>query len=159
MRKNLSNIIRLVLIFMLIASAVMCIFWLPNAVDHVGKIFESAENFKNVKILLYAISYVIALPLFAVFIIAFRFPSAIEADSIFHERTARLIKVISIIIFSDCALFGAITAWLFYIGECVLSPVFAFVDAIGFTVALMLLVLSEYVSRAAILKEEADYTV
>ena len=159
MRKNLSNIIRLVLVFMLISSVAMCIFWLPNAVDYAGKIFENAENFKNVKYLLYAIGYIIALPLFAVFIIAFRFPSAIETDSVFHKKTARLIKAISIIIFSDCTLFGAVVAWLFSIGERVLSPVLAFVDAIGFTVALMLLVLSEYVSRAAILKEEADYTI
>lgn len=159
MRRFISNIIRSLLFFMLISSAAMCIFWLPNAVDYASGVFKNAESFKNAEYLLYTIGYIIALPLFIVFIIAFKFPTAIEADTIFHEKTAKLIKIISIIIFSDCTLFGALAIWFFCSGERVLSPVLAFVDVIGFTVALMLLVLSEYVRRAAILKEEADYTI
>ena len=49
--------------------------------------------------------------------------------------------------------------WFFCLGERVLSPALAFVDAIGLTVALMLATLSNYVREAAVLKEEVDYTL
>ena len=92
MRRFISNIIRSLLFFMLISSAAMCIFWLPNAVEYASGVFKNAESFKNAEYLLYTIGYIIALPLFIVFIIAFKFPTAIEADTIFHEKTAKLIK-------------------------------------------------------------------
>ena len=50
-------------------------------------------------------------------------------------------------------------ALLFIIGERVLAPLLLFTFIVGCILALMLAVLSSYVKRAAILKEEVDHTL
>ena len=159
MCKCLPNAIRVVLILMLLSMGAMCALWFPVAVDYVGGFYESAGDFEYVKGWLYVICAIVSLPLFAVFIIAFSFPPAIENDSVFTKKTARNIKCISNIIFADCIVFAATVIWIIWMGERILSPVLAFVDVIGIMVAFMLYVLSGYISRAAVLKEEADHTL
>lgn len=155
MEKRLANIIRAVLILMIAASAIMCIFWLPNAVSYV----ENYQTLNGAKGALYAVCYAVAAPLFAVFGLAFKFPEAIKNDTVFSKPTARLLKIISVIIFADCLALGAGAIWLFSVGERVLSPALGFVSFIGLLVALMLFVLHGYVINATELKEEADATL
>lgn len=159
MRKTLSNFIRFLLAFMVLASAAMCIWWLPQAVEYACRFFESSNIGDGVESLVYALCALIAVPLFAVFFVSFKFPKFIENDTIFGEKTAKLLKAIGITVISDCVLFIACVILFFIMGERVLSPALAFVGAIGITVGLMLLVLSKYVERAALLKEEADCTL
>ncbi len=156
MLKKLSRLIRFILIFMLVAIGVMCIFWVPNVADYITSFISGEEDFKYV---ILAICYITALPLFVVFVIAFRFPHAIDKERIFHKKTAKLIKIISVMIFVVCTAFSAEIIILACFGESVLAPALAFVACIGFTVAVMLFVLAKYVEVAAELKEEADHTL
>lgn len=156
MKKKLSSAIRFLLLFMLVICVAVCLAWAPVVKDYVGGFVGSFNGFAH---LFYGACFVMVVPLLVVFILAFRFPSAIEKDRIFDKKTARLLKIISVIIFSDCSVFLGFVIWLFATGERLLSPAFAFVGAIGFVVAFMLLVLSDYVCRAAILKEEVDSTL
>lgn len=156
MRKKLSIFIRFLLAFMICASAAMCVFWVPQAVKYASEFFENSEN---AKFFLYTICALVAMPLFAVFAVSFKFSTAIENDRIFDKKTAKLLKVIGATVVADCVLFGACVILLFVMGEQVLAPALAFVGAIGITVGIMLLVLSQYVKCAAVLKEEADCTL
>ena len=157
MKRSVANLIRLILMIMLAATLFMSVLWMPNAVDHFCALLT--EQSSSIRPWLYAAATVIALPLFAVFIIGFEFPTAIEGDTIFSMRTAKLLRVIATLLFSDLALFAIGVIALFVVGDMLLAPALAFVLAIGITVSLMLCVLASYVENAAVLKEEADGTL
>ena len=156
MKKKLSNFIRFLLGFMLAAGAAMYFLWMPGAVEYTSQFFGSPDI---INYFMYTISAVIALPLFGVTVVSFKFPTAIEKDSVFDKKTAKLLYVIGVTVIADCLIFLACTAMLVAVGERVLAPALAFVSAIGITVGLMLTVLSRYVKRAAELKEEVDCTL
>ena len=159
MKNKTAFSVSFILILMLLATVSMYIFWLPDAIDYVNSFLYNSELQKISEWILYSASFIISLPIILVFIMAFKFVSAIKNDTIFHTCTAKLIKAISIIIFSDCTAFGICAVFLLIVGESLLSPIFIFVTVIGITVSLMLRILSNYVERAAILKEEADLTL
>ena len=161
MKNKTSIFVRLLLILMITITLAMCILWLPDTIEYCKEFISSLKIFNviNTSILLYIFVCLTATPIFLIFIISFRFSSYIEKDMIFHADTAKLLRLISYLLIGDCTLFIIGTVFLFSAGERILSPVFAFVAAIGLTVACMLGVLSDYVYRAAILKEEADLTL
>ena len=152
--KPVSLWIRLSLLLMVAAVAVMSFAWMPTAVDYASDFLGGAS-----RPVLYALCGGIALVMATVVILAFRLPWAIDADCIFHARTVRLLKWIAALLGGDCLLFGALAIALLTAGDILLAPVLLFVDGIGFCLTLMLFVLSDYVGRAAILKEEADGTL
>lgn len=152
--KPVSLWIRLALLLMVAAVAVMSFAWMPTAVDYASDFLGWAA-----RPVLYAVCGGIALGLAMVVVLAFRLPWAIDADCIFHARTARLLKGIAALLGGDCLLFGALAIALLTAGDILLAPVLLFVDGIGFCLTLMLFVLADYVGRAAILKEEADGTL
>jgi hypothetical protein len=152
--KPVSLWIRLALLLMVAAVAVMSFAWMPTAVDYASDFLGGAS-----RPVLYALCGGIALVMATVVILAFRLPWAIDADCIFHARTARLLRGIGALLGGDCLLFGALAIALLVAGDILLAPVLLFVDGIGFCLTLMLFVLSDYVGRAAILKEEADGTL
>ena len=154
MRKPISLWIRLALLLLLAAVAVMSFVWMPTAVDYASDFLGGTS-----RPVLYALCGGIALVMATVVILAFRLPWAIDADCIFHARTARLLRGIGALLGGDCLLFGALAIALLTAGDILLAPVLLFVDGIGFCLTLMLFVLSDYVGRAAILKEEADGTL
>ncbi len=152
--KPVSLWIRLALLLMVAAVAVMSFAWMPTAVDYASDFLGGAS-----RPVLYALCGGIALVMATVVILAFRLPWAIDADCIFHARTARLLRGIGALLGGDCLLFGALAIALLTAGDILLAPVLLFVDGIGFCLTLMLFVLSDYVGRAAIMKEEADGTL
>ncbi len=156
MKKNLPNLVRCILIIMLLAGAGMCIFWIPSVVSYLE---GACKPLANIGELLYIGFLVVALPLFAVFFMAFAFVPAFEGDSIFDKRIAKLIKKIALIILCDCLLFGILSGGIFALGERVLSILFIFVAMIGITVSAMLFVLADHVDKASELKEEVEGTL
>ena len=158
MKLSLATIIRVVLIILIVSTVIMFLFWTPHAIDHTLD-FVRSEQTDTTRTILFAICAIITILLLMIFAISFNFCSEIATDTIFSQKTAARLRLISIMIFIDCAIFTTGIVWLFCLGERVLSPALAFVDVIGFTVALMLSVLSRYVHKAAILKEETDHTL
>ena len=152
--KPVSLWIRLALLLMVAAVAVMSFAWMPTAVDYASDFLGWASRPG-----LYALCGGIALVMAVVLILSFRLPWAIDADCIFHARTARLLKGIAALLGGDCLLFGGVAIALLTAGDILLAPVLLFVVGIGFCLTLMLFVLADYVGRAAILKEEADGTL
>ncbi len=152
--KPISLWIRIALLLMVAAVAVMSFAWMPTAVDYASDFLGWAS-----RPVLYALGGMIALVMALVVILSFRLPWAIDADCIFHARTARLLKGIGALLVGVCLLFGGVAIALLSAGDRLLAPVLLFVDGIGFCLTLMLFVLADYVGRAAILKEEADGTL
>ena len=151
MKHKIPVFIFIILTIMVIAGALMCIFWLPAALAYMAKFLPCAP--------LGWICGVIAVPFFVILLSAFAFPGAVARDSIFSPKTAKLIHGISIALFVDCLLLAVLALRLLCAGENLLSPALVFVALIGVTVACMLFILARYVDCAAILKEEADATL
>ena len=93
------------------------------------------------------------------FAVGLAFPKYIANDQIFSKITADLLKIIHIILGATCFLLCILGIILFAFREALFSFVFIGVGFIGMLVSLMLRVLSLYVRKAAILKEEADATL
>lgn len=161
MKKKLANFIRGLLIFLILASAVMCKLWLPGAtfliINHLD--YYAGIAGAEVSMAVLALCAVVILPIFAIFVISFAFPRAIENDTLFSYQTGKLLKVIGTILVADCMLFCAILTALIFLEGWFLTAPFLFIGVLGITVGSMLLVLSKYVEHAAQLKEEADCTL
>lgn len=161
MKNKLSSFVSIILIIMTFATVSICILWLPQTIDYCKDFIIDSNLFCgfNVELILYIFALAVALPILVIFFISFSFSSYIKNDMIFHAKTAKRLTVISSLLAIDCVLFLTSALALLIMGERILSPLFIFVSFIGMTVAAMLRVLSDYVSSAAILKEEADFTL
>ena len=107
----------------------------------------------------YTVCTIIALPLFAVLILGFYFPYAIKNDMIFNIKTAKILNIIALLLLFDCTAFGIFNAYILFTGEKLLAPALLFVALIGVTVGTVLLILSSYIKKATLLKEEVDATL
>ena len=155
MNNKLHYYVYSVLAVMTIGGALMCALWLPETIEYIAFFLFSGASPTPI----YILCAIVGAIFFAVLIAAFQFPKAIAEDTVFSQRTAKLLKVISIALFADCLLLCGASVWLLCEGEYLLSPALLFVSMIGLTVSLMLFILSGYVARAAVLKEEADSTL
>ncbi len=154
MKKSIHILVSFVLALMICGSALMALFWLPCAAEHIsGFVFDSKT------LPFYLICAVIALPFVAILFIAFSFPFSIRNDTVFTAKTAKRIKIISFLLFADCIMLLVAAVVFLISGDTLISPALCFISLIGMTVALMLFILSGYVKKAAILKEESDYTL
>ena len=160
MGKITINLVKFALVLLLFGVVALFAFWLPSLHGYVRELLPKADTqLYFLGNLFYPLSVLIALPLIAIIGVAFRFPGAIERDEIFSRNTAKSLGLISSLMFSSCIVgFTAVTL-LFVIGDRILSPLLLFTFVAGCILALMLAVLSRYVKRAAILKEEVDHTL
>lgn len=160
MNKSLSALIRAFIVFAIATFAAVCICFFPNFCTYVKEFFiQKGYVTEYLSALVYIYGAVLVLPCFAVLIMALRFPTAIATDRIFTNETAALLERISRLLAVDCALFSLGIIALFILGELTVSPIFLLIDLIGFGVCFMLLVLADYVKRAAKMKEEVDATL
>lgn len=160
MVKLTTAAVRCTLIILFCATVLIFALWVPSIHTLVCKLLQ--ENHDQVYFLhyfVYPIASIIMCCALGVILVAFKFPASIKRDEIFSYPTAKKLSIISYLL-SVASVLGFISAlMLFLIGEHILSPVLAFAFLIGGCIALMLAILSSYVKRAAILKEEADHTL
>lgn len=160
MGKITINLIKCALVLLLCGILALFALWLPSLHSYVLELIADLdESVYFLRLLLYPIAALIALPVIVAVSIAFRFPAAIARDEIFSNGTAKSLRIISNMIFIACAI-GLLSAlMLFLIGDRVLSPLLFFAFFVGCILGLMLAVLSSYVKRAEALKEEVDHTL
>ena len=154
MKTKIHIYVASVLVIMLCGAALMGVLWLPGLFAYLAEFLPD-----NMMILLHILCGVIALVLFGILVSAFVFPKAIVHDTIFTSKTAKQVKWISAALFFDCILLCGASVWLIVAGEKLLMPALLFVSLIGVMVSLAIYILSDYIARAAILKEEADATL
>lgn len=159
MKKKLAHVICGVLVFMIVATILMCVFWMPALCSYLCTFLTPVLSVSTAKVLLYTASVLLAFPLIFSFACAFYFVGAIKREEIFTVKCAKRLETISTIILCDCILFTGIAITFLFFGEKILCPALTFIGVIGIMVALMLYALSSYVKDAAILKEESDFTL
>lgn len=156
MKKYLPKLIGIINVLMLLAGCVMCILWVPEAVEHITSVCAALHG---MSVLVYTAFGLVSAPIFTVFVMSFGFVPAFERDSVFDRSVARLIKSIALVIFFDCIIFGILSAVIFGMGERLVSPLFVLIALMGITVSVMLLILADHVLRASELKEEVEGTI
>jgi len=159
MKKQLVPLlIRVLLVFMMAATVLMALCWVPDAVSHIG---NSTEILRSVPLryTVYVLAAAVALLSLVIFFCAFHYPSAIAQGTVFTKKTAVHLRLTAHLVLCDCILFSLCVLLLLLIGERLLAPALAFFSVIGYTISALLFVLSGYVRDAASLKEEADLTL
>lgn len=146
--------VRAVLSLMIVSAALMGVLWLPVAFAYLSDFLSGGALFT-----FGILCGVIGAVFFGILISAFAFPKAMAEDAIFTPKTAKRIKGISIALFADNLLLCGAAGWLIWAGERLLMPALLFVAFIGIMVASAVYVLSGYIARAAVLKEEVDATL
>ena len=156
MEKFIRIFIILALIGAIALVALIFAFWLPSLEGYVAEL--TAESSVHSR-LVYPFSAVIALLCLGALGAALSFPSAMKKDKIFSSPTASKLSAISLLIALAGALIIVCAIMLAAIGDkLLLFPLFI-IGAIVLLVAFMLSILSSYVKRAALLKEEVDATL
>ena len=160
MGKITINLIKCALVLLLCGTLALFALWLPSLHDYVCELLSHLDESVNfLGLLVYPTAALIARPAIVIVAVAFRFPAAIARDEIFSNSTAKSLRIISIMVFLACTVGLLATLILFLISDRVLSPLLFFAFLVGCILGLMLSVLSSYVKRAAVLKEEVDHTL
>ena len=156
MEKALRILIILSLIGAIALVALIFAFWLPSLEGYVAEL--TAESSVHSR-LVYPFSAVIALLCLGALGVALAFPSAMKKDEIFSCVTASKLSAISLLITLAGALIIICAVMLFAVGDRLIFFPLLIISAIILLVAFMLNILSNYVKRAALLKEEVDATL
>lgn len=159
MNKKLSIVTLTTTVILIIAFTALCICFIPNFAEYIAELEKVPMSENSTKATVCIMGTVLALPCLAILILALKLSKAVASDGVFTASTAKRLFVISAILLADCVLFLLPVVFLFAVGEFTVSPLLAVLDIVGFGLGVLLRVLSEYISRAAILKEEADATL
>ncbi|MBR2849963.1 MAG: hypothetical protein IKB84_02870 [Clostridia bacterium] len=156
MEKALRILIILSLIGAIALVAAIFVFWLPSLQAYVVTLEGGLPILSE---LVYPFSAVIALLCLGALGVALAFPSAMKKDKIFSCPTASKLSAISLLIALAGALIIICAVMLFAVGDRLIFFPLLIISAIILLVAFMLNILSNYVKRAALLKEEVDATL
>ena len=154
MKTKLPILVAVILILMLISSVLMGIWWLPGVFAYL-ETYLSGGAFPAFRLL----CGVIGAGLFGILLSAMAFPRWVAKDLIFTSKASKWIHGQSIALCIDCVLLFGVALWLTVAGERLLMPALLFVALIGIMVALAVYAISDYIARAAALKEEVDLTL
>ncbi len=155
---RLSKFTRIFSIFIMAVFSVLAILFIINFSEYIGTHFEN-KGMNVPQFAVYSVGAILCIPCVAVLIIALPLSDAIENDTVFTKKTSSILSLISKILFLDCIAFLVAIVALFISKEFTFSPILGIVDLVGFSLSVLLRVLSSYIDRAADLKEEADYTL
>ncbi len=150
---KLSTKIRLFIVLLILGFCALCTVMLPRCADHITVFTAISPT------VIWAIGATLCLPCVAILALSMRFAGAIERDEIFTLTTAGNLRLIAWIFFADCTAFLVGIIALFILGDSLLTPIFALIDLVGFSIGVLLRILSGYIQRAAALQEEVEGTL
>ena len=156
MDKFLRAFIIVSLIGAIALIAAVFLFWLPPLQEYVVVLEGDLPILSE---LVYPFSAIIALLCLGALGVALVFPSAMKKDEIFSCVTASKLSAISLLITLAGALIIICAVMLFAVGDRLIFFPLLIIAAIALLIAFMLNILSNYVKRAALLKEEVDSTL
>ena len=155
-RIKVSACVRTVLVCLCAMTVLTYFLWVPEVDAYLESVLKIQSDISP---WIYTFAALVAAGVLFIFIYSFRFPSAMDRDTVFTPDTARYLKIVTAVLRGECVALILCATCLFALGERLLSPVAAVVSILGMTVSFALRVLSSYVRRAATLQEEVDCTL
>lgn len=156
--KTLCAMVRTAVIAAAVCGLAVCCYFLPALGADIAKNNpEFAYCYLPWLLFLLAAS----LPCFAILGLVWIVSVAINKEQVFTVRTARIVKMSAILLLCDVGFFfcGNIAFLLLDMSHPSVLLISLFVDVFGVSLALLAAVLSRYLTKAAVLQEEADGTI
>ena len=156
--RTLRIIVRVAVIVIAVCGSVACFYFLPSfGRDLVNRLPDSAHFFYPWLIFL----WVVASPCFAFLVLIWKLSSMTKREHIFTHKTARLVKTYAIILFFDMFFFvtGNIVFMLLGMNHIIVLLLSVIIAVFGLASAVLVAVLSRYLTKAAALQEEVDCTI
>jgi len=102
-----------------------------------------------------------AIPCYIILLFVFKISGEVRNDNSFSYQTAKYLKNIAVLIFVDIACFfvGNIVLFFLNMNHPGILFVSLIIDIVGIVIALVAVILSHFVYKAAILQEESNGTV
>jgi hypothetical protein len=156
--KSLCTMLRAAVIAVAVCGLFGCAYILPTEGANLAVYFPELAGW-YLPWLLFLLTA--SLPCFAILVLIWIISSAVKDDRVFSIKSARIVKLGSLLMFGDVAFFflGNVVFLLFNISHPGIFFVSLFVDVFGAALAVAAAVLSRYLTKAAALQEEADATI
>ena len=156
--KSLCQIVRTAVIAVTICGLITCGYILP-AIG--ADIIQSNPEFTHWYLPWLIFLLITSMPCFVILALVWKVSSAIKQERVFTFQTARLVKIAAMIMFCDVIFFfaGNFVLFLLNMNHPGIFFLSFFVDVFGIALALSAAILSRYLTKAAVLQEEADGTI
>jgi len=156
--KTLCNLVRAAVIAVIICGIAACGYILPSWGASIAK---DNPEFANCYLPWLIFLWVSAVPCFAILVLVWKVSTSIKREQVFTIQTARMVKIGAVLLFYDMGFFfiGNILLLLLNMSHPGILLLSFFVDVFGLSLAVLAAVLSRYLTKAAVLQEEADNTI
>ena len=156
--KTLCRLVRVAVIGVALCGIAACFYFLPSFGANIVNNYPDYSHYYLPWLIFLWLS---ATPCFVFLVLIWKISTAIKSETVFTLQTARLIKTCAVILFCDVGFFflGNIIFMLLGLNHSGVLLLSAIVNVFGVTVAVLVAVLSRYITKAAALQEEADGTI
>lgn len=154
-----SLFIRCAVICFAIAESLICFFWYPFSItlSTVGLFGKVTSEMQLVEMWTQLIFYLAtALPCYVVFVIFWTISTLIKSDKAFSPSTVKRLKICTILLAVDLAVFLAGNILFLCLGWNDFAFIYFVCTGIGVIAIGVLAVISQYAKKAVLLKEEND---
>lgn len=157
--KLICNVIRCAVILLALSEVVICFFWYPFSISMtaVGLLGSVKSQSQLTEMWTQLIFYLLtAVPCFVVLSIFWTISTLVKDNKTFSVATAKRLKICSVILFSDLAVFVAGNIVFLILGWNAFAIIYFIFAVIGIFIAFILAILAQYAGKAAQLKEENE---
>ncbi len=156
--KTLFRLIRAVVIAVAICGLVACCHLIPSFGREIVKSYPEYAHFYLPWLIFLLIA---AVPCFAFLVFIWQISTAVKNDRVFTFQTARLVRTGAALLLGDVGFFfiGNTIFMLLGMNHPGILLLSLIASVFGMSLALLMAVLSRYLTKAAVLQEEADSTV
>ena len=156
--KTLRVLVRVSAVVIAICGGVACFYFLPSfGRELVSRLPESAHFYYPWLIFLWAA----AAPCFALLVLIWKLSTITNREHVFTLKTARMVKTYAIILFCDVFFFvaGNIIFLILGMNHIIVLLLSVIIAVFGLALAVLVAVLSRYLTKAAALQEEVNNTI
>lgn len=156
--KTLCRIVRAAVIALAVCGIATCAYILPATGTSLA---QSYPEFSHWYLPWLLFLFAAAVPCFAILVLVWKVSAAIKQEKVFQHSTARLVKIASVMMLCDVVFFlvGNVVLLLLNMNHPGILLLSLFLDVLGVALAVAAAVLSRYLTKAALLQEEADGTI
>ena len=156
--KTLRILVRVSAVVIAICGSVACFYFLPSfGRELVNRLPESAYFYYPWLIFL----WVAAAPCFALLVLIWKLSTITKRENVFTLKTARMVKTYAIILYCDVFFFvaGNIIFLILGMNHIIVLLLSVIIAVFGLALAVLVAVLSRYLTKAAALQEEVNNTI
>lgn len=152
--RTISLFIKISIIFIAIAGIALCIFWYPFSVSFsLAEINVEHNGIYWVQVLFY---WGASVPCFAILVIVWLIANTIKKDDVFSLKLSKKLTIIFYLLFAASCVFLVGNTVFTVLKWNLFTAIYYFIGVFGIILSFAVYVISKYVIKAQILKEENE---